>query len=30
MTGDLPAQRVLEMTARQGVATFLARYAPSS
>lgn len=30
MTGDLPAQEVVEMTARQGVATFLARYAPSS
>jgi TetR/AcrR family transcriptional regulator, mexJK operon transcriptional repressor len=30
MTGDLPGQVVLETTARQGVATFLARYAPSS
>jgi TetR/AcrR family transcriptional repressor of mexJK operon len=30
MTGDLPAQAVIEATARQGVATFLARYAPSS
>ncbi len=30
MTGDLPAQGVIETTARQGVATFLARYAPSS
>jgi TetR/AcrR family transcriptional repressor of mexJK operon len=30
MTNDLPAQGVIEATARQGVATFLARYARSS
>jgi TetR/AcrR family transcriptional repressor of mexJK operon len=30
MTSDLPAQEVIEATARQGVATFLARYARSS
>jgi TetR/AcrR family transcriptional repressor of mexJK operon len=29
MTGDFPSQGVLETGARQGVATFLARYAPS-
>jgi len=28
ITGDLPVQRVIEATAREGVATFLARYAP--
>jgi TetR/AcrR family transcriptional regulator, mexJK operon transcriptional repressor len=30
MTSDLPAQGVIEVTARQGVATFLARYKPAS
>lgn len=30
MTGDIPAQAVLETTARQGVATFLARHAAAS
>ncbi|MEZ5284538.1 MAG: TetR/AcrR family transcriptional regulator [Vicinamibacterales bacterium] len=28
MTGELPAREVVEATAREGVATFLARYAP--
>jgi TetR/AcrR family transcriptional repressor of mexJK operon len=30
MTGELPAPGAVEATAREGVATFLARYAPSS
>ena len=30
MTGDLPAQGVIETAAREGVATFLSRYASSS